>query len=177
MQIRTNFASSLFKKYMKRIARFFYCMLLTTAAIPALAQNNPLVGAWRLTAADRILPDGKQVADYGASPHGIAIFTTDGHYVVEIYRDERMKFASEDRSKGTPEEYKNTVLSSSCHFGTYVIDSANNTITFNIERASYPNWDQTSQVRSFKLEGDVLSWRVPPRPDGSVPVSMFKRIQ
>jgi hypothetical protein len=146
-------------------------------AKPALAQSSPLVGSWRLVAADKILPNGKRVADYGDSPHGIAVFTKDGHYVVEIFGTIRTKFASGNASTGTPEEFKDAFFSHSCHFGTYMIDGIKSTISFNIDRASNPNWDQTTQVRSFTLKGDTLSWQVPPRQDGTIPVSVFRRIE
>ena len=149
---------------------------LAFMTMPVFSQSTLLVGSWRLTAADKILPDGSRVADYGTDPRGIAIFTADGHYVVEIFRSDRLKFASGDRAKGTPEEYKDAVLSTSCHFGTYTVDVAKGTITFHLERASYPNSDETTRVNSFALEGDQLSWHVPPRPDGSIPVSVFRRM-
>jgi hypothetical protein len=146
-------------------------------AVSTMAQAHSLVGTWRLIAADKILPDGRQVPDYGSGPKGIAIFTEDGHYTVEIFRGERTKFASGDRAKGTPEEYKDAVLSTSCHFGTYDVDWVDNTITLHISHASYPNWDMTTRVGPFTLYGDTLSWRVPPRPDGSIPVSVFQRVR
>jgi len=161
----------------KTLQQGFFCIVIVMITLPALAQSNRLIGSWRLIAADKILPDGTRVIDYGPDPHGIAIFTAAGNYVVEIFRNQRMKFASDDRSKATYEEYREAVLSSSCHFGTYVLDTIKHTITFNIDRASIPNSDQTSQVRSFTVKGDTLSWRVPARPDGSVPVSVFRRIQ
>jgi hypothetical protein len=158
---------------------FKICLLpiaILMLSLSAMAQSNPLIGSWRLTAADKILSDGSQVADYGKDPRGITIFTADGHYVIEIFRSDRKKFASGDRTKGTPEEYKDAILSTSSHFGTYTVDSAKGTITFHIDRASYPNWDETTRVSTFTLEGDKLTWRVPPRPDGSIPVSVFSRI-
>jgi hypothetical protein len=155
----------------------FLCIVIVMMTVPALSQPNKLIGSWRLIAADKILADGTRVPDYGKDPHGIAIFTPTGNYVVEIFRNQRKKFASDDRTKGTPEEYKEAVLSGSCHFGTYVLDTVKNTISFYIDRSSIPNSDQTLQVRSFMLKGDTLSWQVPPRPDGSIPVSVFKRIQ
>ena len=91
-------------------------------------------------------PTANTVNDYGSSPRGIAVFTADGQYVVEIYRAERTKFASNDRSRGTPEEYKDAALSISTHFGKYTVDRAKNTITFAITSASYPNLDGTTQV-------------------------------
>lgn len=164
--------------FMKKALQYgFLCIVIVISSVPAVAQSNPLAGSWRLIAADKILPDGSRVNDYGSDPHGIAIFTTAGNYVVEIYRNQRMKFASGDRDKGTPEEYKDALYSSSCHFGTYAVDIIKSTITFNIDRSSFPNADQTSQVRSFTLKGDTLSWRVAARADGSIPISVFRRIQ
>ena len=164
---------------MKRtLQNAFLSIVIGMITVPALAQSNRLIGSWRLIAADKILPDGTRVIDYGPDPHGIAIFTAEGNYVVEIFRNQRMKFTSDDRGgKGTPEEYREAVLSSSCHFGTYAVDTVKHTITFNIDRATIPNSDQTSQVRPFTLKGDTLSWRVPARADGSIPVSVFTRIR
>jgi hypothetical protein len=162
---------------MKRIVlKSLLCSLIALVTKPASAQSHQLIGTWQLIAADKIIPDGKRVADYGLAPHGIAIFTTDGHYVVEIFGTERTKFASGYGANGTPEEYKSTLLGLSCHFGTYSMDPNKGTITFHIDRASNPNIDQIIQVRTFMLQGDTLSWRVPARADGTVPVSEFKRI-
>lgn len=145
--------------------------------VPALAygQSRSLVGTWNLVAAEVIRPDGSTVPDYGPSPRGLAVFTADGHYMVEIYRAERIRFASNDKQRGTPEEYRDASLGMSAHFGAYVVDQSAGTIAFTIAAASFPNWDGTTQVRQFTLDGDTLSWRVPPRPDGSVPVSRFAR--
>jgi len=150
---------------------------LLLLSLRSMTRRNPLIGSWRLIAADKILPDGRQVPDYGAAPSGIAILTPDNHYVVEVFKAERARFASGDRSTGTPEEYKDAVMGTSCHFGTYSVDVAKGTITYNIERSSFPNFDQTTRTNSFALKGDTLIWRVPARPDGSVPVSTFVRIR
>jgi len=163
------------KKQSSALKKGFFLLTLTFAAMPAFSQSK-LLGSWRLTAADKILPGGSQVADYGADPRGIAIFTADGHYVIEIFRSEHLKFASGDRAKGTPEEYKDAVMSASCHFGTFAVDETKGTITFHTERASYPNWDETTRVTSFTLEGDKLAWHSSPRPGGSIPVSVFSRM-
>ena len=189
------------KKQFSVLKNGFFLIALAFATLPAFSQSK-LAGSWQLTAADKILPGGKEVADYGTGPRGIAIFTADGHYVIEIFRSERLKFASGDRTMGTPEEYKDAVLSASCHFGNYTVDEAEvtpvdleyyednipfcargynihetkGTITFHTERASYPNWDETIRVTNFTLEGDKLTWQSPPRPDGVIPVSVFSRM-
>ena len=134
------------------------------------------MGTWTLTAADVIKTDGTRTEDYGPRPRGLAVFTADGRYVVTIFRAERLKFASNDKLRGSPEESKDASLGMSTHFGTYTVDPAKGTITFHITSASFPNWDGTTQVRQFTLAADELTWRVPPRPDGAVPISSFKRV-
>jgi hypothetical protein len=95
---------------------------------------------------------------------------------VQIYRTDRLKFSSGDKLKGTPEEYKEASLSTSVHFGRYTIDPAKATITFHIDRSSFPNQDDTAQVRPYEMTGDELSWKVAPRPDGSIPITILRRV-
>lgn len=138
--------------------------------------TNPLVGVWKLTAADKILPDGTRASDYGEAPHGMAIFTADGLVMIDVFRKERGKFAANDRTKGSLDEYKEAQLNTSCSFGTYSVDVAAGTFTIRIDRSTFPNSDDTTQVRAYELKGDVLSWKVAARPDGSVPVTVMRRI-
>jgi len=160
--------------------RILSLIATVTLAVPTMhaqaGATNPFVGSWMLIAADKLLPDGTRAADYGAQPHGMAIFTADGHMMIEIFRDVRIKFAGNDRTKGTFEEYKDVSLSSSCSFGTYSVDPATGKVTMNIERSTFPNYDETTQVRAYELKGDILSWKVPTRPDGSIPVTVLRRI-
>jgi len=67
-------------------------------------------------------------------------------------------------------------LSTSVHFGRYTIDPAKHTITFRIESSSFPNQDGTTQVRPYEMNGDDLSWKVAPRPDDSIPVTILRRL-
>jgi hypothetical protein len=106
----------------------------------------------------------------------MAIFTSDGYFMIEIFRDVRVKFASDDRAKGTPEEYKDASLSASCTFGTYSVDPATSKVTLKVDRSTFPNNDETTQVRAYELKGDILSWKVRARPDGSIPVTVLRRI-
>jgi len=149
--------------------------LVLAGSLAAAAQSPSIAGTWVLTAADKLLPDGTRSHDYGDNPHGLVIFTDDGYYSVQIYRDERTKFASGDKLKASSEEYRDAVLGMSVHYGKYSVDPPKNTISFQIDRASFPNWDGTTQVRAFELKGDELSWKVPPRPDGSIPITVLKR--
>jgi hypothetical protein len=150
---------------------------MSPAQAQAQSQAPSIAGTWILTGAEKQLADGTRTLDYGPNPHGLAIFTADGYYSVQIYRAERVKFASGDKFKGTPEEYKEVSLSTSVHFGRYSVDPDKHTITFRIDRSSVPNQDDTTQVRPFELKGDELSWRVPARADGSVPITTLRRVK
>ena len=160
-----------------RILSLIATVALAVSSIHAqVGTTNPFVGSWKLIAADKLLPDGTRVPDYGAEPHGMVIFTADGHFMIDVFRDVRSKFVSKDREKGTFEEYKEAQLSSSCAFGTYSVDTAAGKFTIHIDRSTYPNNDGTTQVRDYELKGDTLSWRVIPRPDGSIPITVVRRI-
>jgi hypothetical protein len=43
------------------------------------------------------------------------------------------------------------------HFGRYSVDSAKRTITFHIDRSSFPNQDDTTQVRTYEMKGEELA--------------------
>jgi len=156
--------------------RLIFLAIILAASISASAQENPIVGTWTLTAADKLLPDGKRVPDYGPDPHGQVIFTADGYYSVQIYSTDRLKFASGTKLKGTAKEYKEASLGISTHFGRYTVDPANNTIDVKIDRCSIPNVDDTTVIRQYELKGDELSWKVAVRPDGAIPITVLKRI-
>ena len=134
-----------------------------------------LAGTWRLEAADKLLPDGTRAPDYGAHPDGRLMVDDQGRYTLAIFKAERPDFASPDKAHGTDAEFRAAALGVSCHHGTIRVDPAAGTLTFLIEDASFPNWRGQKQVRTYQLQGDVLSYRVPPRPDGSIPISVWRR--
>jgi hypothetical protein len=162
------------------VTRILSLVVAVMFAMPSLyaqvSSTNPFVGNWKLIAADKLLPDGTRVSDYGAEPHGMAVFTTDGHFMIDVFRDVRTKFASKDRAKGSFDEYKEAQLSSSCSFGTYTVDAAASKITLHIDRSTYPNSDDTTQTRDYEVKGDTVSWKVAARPDGSIPITVVRRI-
>lgn len=138
-------------------------------------QPPSLAGTWRLQAADKLLPDGTRAPDYGAHPDGRLMIDDQGRYALVIFMAERPDFASPDKNRGTDAEFRAAVLGSSSHHGNLRVNWATRTLTFCIEDASFPNWRGQKQVRPFDLQGDVLTYRVPPRPDGTAPISVWRR--
>lgn len=134
-----------------------------------------LAGTWTLVAADVLHPDGTRSHDYGDAPKGLLLIDSAGHYSLQLYRAERPRFANPDKAKATAQEYRAAVMGASTHYGTLAVDPVQHQLVFHIEGASFPNWEGQQQKRAFELRGDTLSYRVPPRPDGNVPLSVWQR--
>jgi hypothetical protein len=149
-------------------------MVLAGAAPVAHAALPDLAGTWTLVAADVQRPDGRIERDYGAAPRGRLVIDAQGRYALQIFKAERPRFASADKAAGTGEEMRAAVLGSSTHYGTIALEDGQ--LVFHIEAASFPNWEGTAQRRSFELHGDELRYRVPARPDGGIPISVWRRM-
>ncbi|NVM78650.1 hypothetical protein FHW83_004480 [Duganella sp. SG902] len=163
---------------MKLLNRMFCLFMWVPAHHAAMAaQPFPLAGTWTLVVADRLLPDGTRVPDYGDAPAGLMMIDADGRYTVQIYQHGRPRFASGDKKNGTAQELRAAVEGSSTHFGRLAIDEPSRTLTFIIESAAFSNWEGTRQERRYELNGDELRYRVPARPDGQVPLSVWRRLR
>lgn len=163
---------------MKHLTGMMFAMLagLAMRDMPAPAHGYPLHGTWTLVAADKILPGGARARDYGEQPKGRLVVDTRGRYSLQILKSERLRFATGSKADGSTDEFKSAVMGSSTHYGTVTVDEKAAQLVFSIEGSSFPNWEGTVQRRQYKLEGKELSYRVPPRADGSIPVSVWRRL-
>ncbi len=151
---------------------------LNGAAAANSAEIPPgIVGTWELAGTDVIHKDGTETPDpdYGNAPKGLMMIDASGHYSTQIFKQNRPRFASGDKTTATPSEYKDAIVGESTHFGILVVDLALRTLTFEIENSSFPNWEGQKQVRSFKLENNQIRYSVPPRPNGDIPVTTWAR--
>jgi hypothetical protein len=152
-------------------------MTVSTYGIASEAQPLSLEGTWVMTAAYEILADGTRTTNYGEHPKGQLMVDKVGRYSIQIFRPNRPKFASGDKKKGTPEEYAEAVLGSSTHTGRVVVDMIRGKLIFNIETASYPNWEGTEQVRDFTFKDGTLTYSVPSNAsgNGTIAYSVWRR--
>jgi hypothetical protein len=151
---------------MKKLIVFFIvlqsaCMVKTQDNLtPKKGLKNPLIGTWTLVSVDNIYPDSSRVSPYGLNPQGLLIFDENGNYALQIFKKERQKVISSDKNKCTPEENAAIVQGSNAHFGTYELDEINKTITFRIKFASFPNWENTNQKRTYFLSENTIKYVV-----------------
>jgi hypothetical protein len=152
---------------------FNFCLLAWSS--PALLYTSgktqvPVntTGTYILVSVDNIKPDGSRVHLYGDNPQGLLMLDNSAHYSLQIMRESRPNFAAGDKNKGTDEENRAAVQGCNTHYGKYVADGEKHTITFFIEHASFPNWENTQQTRPFEFDGKTLKYTVPAPTTGGV---------
>ena len=117
-------------------------------------------------------------AQFGDNAHGQLILGSDGYYSLALARATLPKIAAGMREKGTAEENKAIVGGSIFHYGKYMVDWKEKTITFNVEASSYPNWDGTALKRTFKVLGDQLTYtNAAPSNGGAAQDVVWKRVK
>ena len=89
--------------------------------------------------------------------------------------DARRKFASNNRTDGSPEENKAEVQGSNAFYGTYSVNEKEHALAIHIEACSFANWDGTDQTRPFSLSGDRLTWQVAAASGGGSGELVWKR--
>ncbi|MDG3444333.1 lipocalin-like domain-containing protein [Nitrospirillum amazonense] len=136
-----------------------------------------LEGTWVMDAAYEIHADGSRTTNYGEHPLGLLTVDSAGRYNMQIFRVGRPAFASGVKTQGTAEEYRQAVLGSSTHFGTVQIDRAHHQLVFDVQAASFPNWEGKRQVRDYTYDGGLLSYGVPASAsgDGTVAYSVWRK--
>lgn len=124
-----------------------------------------LVGTWALVRCDNVYPDGHRIELYGPHPTGSWMIDAHGHYMMQIVRARRMPFASGDKSKGTPEEYRAASLDSNAHYGSISIQG--NRMMTHIDQASFPNWTGHDRKTTYMLKGNQITYIVPKPTSGA----------
>ncbi|CAM3250611.1 Lipocalin-like domain-containing protein [Sphingomonas antarctica] len=154
--------------------------LLLTGASPAPSPENlaSLQGTWEMVSAYEIKADGTRTTNYGEHPLGLLTVDAAHRYNMQIFKVGRSAFASGDKARGTPDEYRQAVVGSSTHFGVVTIDRAKHELVFDVKAASFPNWEGKRQVRDYTFKDGLLSYAVPASASSSgiVAYSIWRRI-
>ena len=137
-----------------------------------------LRGTWEMVSAYEIKTDGTRTTNYGERPLGLLTVDGKNRYNMQIFRVGRLAFASGDKARGTSEEYRQAVVGSSTHFGRVKIDRTKHELLFDVEAASFPNWEGKRQVRDYTYSDGLLSYAVPASASSSgiVAHSVWRRV-
>jgi len=158
----------------------FAALLAWAAASAAHGQElRSLKGTWEMDSAYEIHPDGTRSTNYGEHPLGLFTVDAAGRYNMQIFKVGRPVFASGDKARGTPEEYRDAVIGASTHFGTVAIDRSNHQLRFTVKAASFPNWEGKTQVRDYSFHDGLLSYAVPASASSSgvIAYSVWRRVK
>src|SRR3954462_13760971 len=142
-------------RIMKIAAAALTLVLPLGNAVAQQSLRDKLIGTWTFVVAEITAPDGKKSFPFGETPKGLLIFTPDGHFAQIHIASDVPKIASNNRLSGTAEEYAAIMRRSLSMFGTYKVDEARKTVTFEIVSSTYPNAQGQSQLRTIdKLTDD-----------------------
>lgn len=121
-----------------------------------------LVGTWELVSTYTVRQDGTRLEPFGPNPSGRYMLDATGRFSYMIYASGRPKFASNNRRDGSPEENKATVQGVIAFYGTYTVDESDRTVTWHVERCTFPNWEGSDRKTTVTLNGDNLSYTADP---------------
>jgi len=142
---------------------------------PASAQlDKNLVGAWNIVSVTYQQGD-KTTEPFGSNVKGTQVFTPDGRFAVVVTRGDLPKVTSNNRETATAEESEKIVHGSIGYFGSYTTNAADNSVTVNIEAATFPNWVGTSQKRTYTITGDEMKLFNPTASGGGSATVVLKR--
>ena len=144
----------------------------------AFAQSaSDVVGTWTLVSSVTE-KDGTRTDQFGSGAKGMMILDADGHFMLTIVGPDLPKFASNNRAGGTPEENKAVVSKSIAMLGTYSVNSADKTLTFKVDSATFPNWNGTEQKRLLSSgDKDELKYITSTASSGGVATVIWKRVK
>jgi hypothetical protein len=149
------------------------CALLAPEAFAQNAKN--LVGTWTLVSSVTE-KNGTRTEQFGSGAKGMLSLDADGHFMLTIIGPDLPKFASGNRAAGSPEENKAVMSKSVAMIGTYSVNSADNSLTFNVESATFPNWNGTEQKRLISTATtDELRYTTPSASSGGVGTVTWRR--
>lgn len=103
-----------------------------------------IVGTWLLDSVYDQAQDGRKNEPWGPNVKGIVVFDGNGRFSFQII--------SADRSKSASNNPRNPVGQAVGYFGTYTVDEAAKTVTYHIERATFPQWDGIDRTANITID-------------------------
>jgi Lipocalin-like domain len=126
-------------------------LLSLVGTFPASAQSlkEQLVGSWSLVQNCEEFQDGKKnCSPLGPNLKGLLMFDANSF---------SFQMIGADRAKTN--DPRTPVGPLVTYFGTYSTSDADKTLTYHIERSTWPNFEGQDQVRLVTVKGDEMSYK------------------
>ena len=127
-----------------------------------VANEAPIVGAWRLVSFQSRKDNGEVTYPFGEDARGTILYTSGGRFAVQLLRGARPRFEDPDQMKGTAEEIKAGFEGCIAYFGRYEFHAEAGFVIHHIEGSLFPNWEGQGLKRFCEINGDRLTLRTPP---------------
>jgi hypothetical protein len=124
------------------------------------AEEDRLVGSYRLVTFRDIADDGEVREPLGADPVGFILYSAERYMTAVLMAAHRPNFAAGDILSGSDEERVRAFATASGYAGRWSITDGE--VVHQLEAATFPNWTGTVQRRRYEMEGDELRL-YPPR--------------
>jgi hypothetical protein len=132
--------------------------LIVATGVPAQAEDNPLVGTWRIVSFERENVDTKAVSKgFGGNAMGYVIYTPDGHVSFMVIDAKRKPPA---QTYATDTEASSLYRTMNAYLGTYRVEG--DQIKLHYDIAANQELTNTDSTRTFKIDGDRLTSTTPP---------------
>ncbi len=120
--------------------------------------KSQIVGAYSLASIYDQLADGKKNDTSGEGVEGSAIFTSSGAFSVQII--------AANRHNNSAQGSRDPIGPIGTYYGTYAVDDASKTMTYHIQRSSFPGWNGIDRKATIEsITGSELDIFAPVKGD------------
>lgn len=117
-------------------------VMIAYASIGRSQEAPSLAGVWRLVSYEAHDANGRVQFPMGEKIIGQLIYDPAGHMCASLMREDRAKFVSGDRLRGTDLEVRTAFEGYLTYFGTYVVDPTKGTITHHVDGSLFrTSWE------------------------------------
>ncbi len=164
--------------------RFVRRVILSASMIAAaIALHTParsaddlnVVGTWLLESSvtER---DGWRTEQFGHGAAGMLSLDSGGRFMLTIIGPKLPRFVSNNRAAGTAEENRAVMAQSIAMIGTYVIEPEARELVFNVDHATFPNWNGTAHPRKIvTADGEQLVYIAAVASSGGIGTVRWRR--
>ncbi|MDF9794943.1 hypothetical protein OKW21_000206 [Catalinimonas alkaloidigena] len=119
--------------------------------------NEKFVGSWELKEWTAESNDEGIVFPFGEDAIGRITYDSNGNMAVQIMKNNRSKFLSDDPLQAQPDEVVVAYNGFIAYCGNYEVNLTTNQVVHQIKISSFPNWVGQNQIRYFEFNGDDLT--------------------